>query len=303
MRAFLFPGQGSQSVGMCRDLHDQYSEAKTVFEKADAALGFSLSKVIFEGPEDELKQTPVTQPALLTCSIAVLEVLRKRGVTFEAVAGHSLGAYSALTAAGVLSFEDAVRLVRRRGELMEAAGKGKGTMGVILQLDEEKVAQACREASDAGVVEPANVNCPGQIVISGEKAAVAKALEKAKALGAKRAMELPVSGPFHSSLMQPASDGLRGVLASLEFRKPSVAYYSDTESVRLEDPAAIRESLVKQLVAPVQWTATIRKMASDGVVSFVEAGPGKVLTGLVKKIHPEAVIGPAGDAVSILEWR
>jgi [acyl-carrier-protein] S-malonyltransferase len=186
---------------------------------------------------------------------------------------------------------------------MEEAGKGKGTMGVILMLDDALVAQACREASDLGVVEPANVNCPGQIVISGEKAAVTKALELAKALGAKRAMELAVSGPFHSSLMKPAADGLRETLTHVSLQKPVVAYYSDTESVKMEDPAVIRESLVRQLVAPVQWTATVRKMVADGVDTFVEAGPGKVLTGLIKKIHPEAVVGPAGDASSILEWR
>jgi [acyl-carrier-protein] S-malonyltransferase len=203
----------------------------------------------------------------------------------------------------VLFFEDAVRLVHRRGELMERAGNGRGTMGVILMLDDALVAQACQEASDLGVVEPANVNCPGQVVISGEKAAVIKALERAKALGAKRAMELPVSGPFHSSLMKPAADEYRDTLTHISYQKPVMAYYSDTESVKMEDPVVIRESLVRQLVAPVQWTATVRKMVADGVDTFVEAGPGKVLTGLIKKIHPEAAVGPAGDAVSILEWR
>ncbi|HET9868879.1 MAG TPA: ACP S-malonyltransferase, partial [bacterium] len=273
-RAFVFPGQGSQSVGMGKDLAEAFPEARALFDRADAALGFPLSKLCFEGPEEELKKTANTQPALLAVSLAAFGLLKGKGVGFDAVAGHSLGAYSALTAAGVMGFEDAIRLVRRRGELMEQAGAGKGTMAVILNLDEDKVAQACAEASSLGVVEPANVNCPGQIVISGEKAAVAAACEKAKALGAKRAMELPVSGPFHSSLMKQAAEGLRQALASVKLAAPQAAYYSDVDAKPLADPGEIAESLVRQLVAPVQWTRTIEALGRDGVGAFVEVGSG-----------------------------
>jgi [acyl-carrier-protein] S-malonyltransferase len=298
-RAVVFPGQGSQSVGMGKDLFENESEGRQLFEKADFILGFSLSKVCFEGPEDELKKTAVTQPALLVTSLAAIAVLKKRGFSFNAVAGHSLGAYTALTAAGVLTFEDAVRLVRRRGELMEEAGRGRGTMAVILNLDEDKVIQACQEASSQGVVEPATVNCPGQIVISGEKVAVLAACEKAKALGAKRAMELPVSGPFHSSLMKSAADGLKMTLEKISFMPPQVSYYSDIDGVEMKDVTQIKESLVRQLIAPVQWTRVIEKMKQDGYSTFTEVGSGKVLNGLIKKIFKDAVIMSAGDVESI----
>jgi [acyl-carrier-protein] S-malonyltransferase len=215
------------------------------------------------------------------------------------VAGHSLGAYSALVAAGAISFVDAIKLVRRRGELMEEAGRGRGTMAVILNLDEDKVAQACKEASGQGVVEPANVNCPGQIVISGEKAAVMAACEKAKALGAKRAMELPVSGPFHSSLMQKAADAFRLVLEQIPFSTPRVAYYSDIDAVIMTDTNQIKDRLVRQLIAPVQWIKTIEKMTLDGFTSFVEVGPGKVLSGLIKKISKDVLVSNAGDVETI----
>lgn len=298
-RAFVFPGQGSQSAGMGKDLYEAYAECKDLFERADQVLGFSLSKICFEGPEEELKKTTVTQPALLVCSIAVLAILKKGNVGYSAVAGHSLGAYSALAAANVIDFEDAVKLVRLRGELMEEAGKGKGTMAVILNLDEEKVLQACKEASSLGVVEPANVNCPGQIVISGEKAAVAAACEKAKVLGAKRAMELQVSGPFHSSLMKQAADGLRQALENVKFSSPQVTYYSDIEAVILSDANQIKESLVRQLMAPVQWIQTIEKMTQDGFSNFVEVGSGRVLSGLIKKISKDSIVSNAGDVDSI----
>lgn len=298
-RAFVFPGQGSQAVGMGKDLFENHPESRQVFEEADAVLGFPISKVCFEGPEDELKRTAITQPALLTASIAAYRVLRQRGILPEAVAGHSLGAYTALVAGEVLAFGDAVKLVRRRGELMEESGKGRGTMAVILSLDEDKVALACREASSVGVVEPANVNCPGQIVISGEKAAVLAACEKAKALGAKRAMELPVSGPFHSSLMKEAAVGLRQALEKVVFSAPKTAYYSDIDSVEMMDTTQIKESLVRQLMAPVQWIKTIDKMTGDGCGFFVEVGPGKVLSGLIKKISKDAQVFNAGDLESI----
>jgi [acyl-carrier-protein] S-malonyltransferase len=305
-RAFVFPGQGSQAVGMGKDLFEAFDECRELFERADQALGFSISRICFEGPEEELKKTANTQPALLAVSIAALTMLQKKGVGFNAVAGHSLGAYSALVAASVISFEDAVKLVRRRGELMEQAGAGKGTMAVILNLDEDKVRQACQEASSQGVVEPANVNCPGQIVISGEKTAVLAACEKAKALGAKRAMELPVSGPFHSSLMKQAADGLKVALGSVKLSAPRVTYYSDIDAKPLQDPAVIAESLVRQLVSPVQWIKTIEAMGRDGITAFVEVGSGKVLNGLIRKINKEAVIFNVGDVQTLAEvdqWK
>ncbi len=288
---------------MGKALFDAFPESREIFERADQALGFPISKACFEGPEEELKKTTVTQPALLTASLAAFVILKKNNLSFQGVSGHSLGAYSALVAAEVLSLEDAVKLVRRRGELMEEAGKGKGTMAVILNLDEDKVAQACREASAVGIVEPANVNCPGQIVISGEKAAVAAACEKAKALGAKRAMELPVSGPFHSSLMKQAAFGLKETLDRVPFSAPKTAYYSDIDSVEMRDPAQIKDSLVRQLMAPVQWIRTIQKMGTEGYTTFVEVGPGKVLNGLIKKISPEAQVTNAGDVESITAIR
>ncbi len=295
----VFPGQGSQSIGMGKDLFEFYPEARALFEKADSILGFSLSKICFEGPEEELKKTAVTQPALLTASVAAFTMLNRNGFSYQGVSGHSLGAYSALVAAGALSFEDAVRLVRRRGELMEAAGQGKGTMAAVLGLNEEKVQQACREASHLGIVEPANINCPGQIVISGEKPAVLEACAKAKTLGAKRAMELAVSGPFHSRLMEPAAKFYRDDLQKVEFSKPKVSYYSDIDAVILEEPGSIRESLVRQLTSPVQWIKAIEAMTGDGINRFIEVGPGLVLGGLIRKIIPGAAVQGAGNKAAI----
>jgi len=295
MRAFLFPGQGSQAVGMGQDLAAEFAEARDLFRLADDALGFGLSRVCFEGPEEELKKTSVAQPALLTVSMAILAVLKGRGYSAQGVAGHSLGAYSALTAAGAVPFVDAVRLVRRRGLLMEEVGAGRGTMAAILGLDEDKVREACQAAASVGVVEPANVNGPGQVVVSGVKEAVTRACENAKALGAKRAVELAVSGPFHSSLMSPAAEAFRETLRQVPFATPGMTFYSDIDAVPLAEPGVIRESLVRQLVQPVQWTRVIERMAADGFDTFVELGPGRVLSGLVGRIDKTRVVKNAGD--------
>ncbi len=296
--AWVFPGQGSQFVGMGKELANAYPECAELFAQADSILGFSISGLCFEGPEEELKKTPNTQPAILTHSVAVSRALHKAGLRPNTVAGHSLGAYSALVETEVLSFEDALRLVRRRGELMESAGQGRGTMAVILGLDEEKVREACVQALEKGIVEPANVNCPGQIVISGDLGAVSLACEKAKALGAKRAMVLPVSGPFHSSLMKPAADEYQKTLALATFHEPKITYISDIDAVEIKDPLAIRESLVRQLLKPVQWIRVVESISSRGIKNFVELGPGKVLNGLIGKILKDASVQSVGDPAS-----
>lgn len=286
-------------MGMGKDLTAAYPDCAELFAQTDTILGFPLSKICFEGPEEELKKTPNTQPAILIHSVAVSRVLHKAGQAPDAVAGHSLGAYSALVEAGVLSFEDALRLVRRRGELMETSGQGRGTMAVILGLDEENVREACSQASGNEIVEPANVNCPGQIVISGNTQAVSKACEIAKTLGAKRAMVLPVSGPFHSSLMKPAAEEFQKVLSGADFKAPHVPYFSDIEAVEMKDPIAIRESLVRQLLAPVQWIKVVEALSLMGISVFVEVGPGRVLSGLIGKISREAQVQNAGDPASL----
>jgi len=296
---WMFPGQGSQFVGMGKELSAAYPECGKLFTQADQILGFSLSHICFEGPEEELKKTPNTQPAILTHSVVVSRILHDAGQKPDAVAGHSLGAYSALVEAEVLTFEDALRLVRRRGELMEASGQGRGSMAVILGLDENKVREACSQVSGNEIVEPANVNCPGQIVISGNTQAVSKACENAKTLGAKRAMVLPVSGPFHSSLMKPAAEEFENVLSAIVFKEPKVSYFSDVDAVPIMDPREIRESLVRQLVAPVQWIKTAEALSAWGIGTFVEVGPGKVLCGLIGKILREARVQNAGDPASL----
>jgi [acyl-carrier-protein] S-malonyltransferase len=287
--AFVFPGQGSQRVGMGQALADAFPECRAVFAEADEALGERLSRVCFEGPDDQLRLTETTQPAILTVSVAAARLLTSRGIAPAMTAGHSLGEYSAHVAAGTLTFADAVRTVRRRGRYMqEAVRVGQGAMAAILGLDGAAVAQACREAADGEVVAPANLNAPGQVVIAGTAAAVARAGERAKALGAKRVVPLPVSAPFHCALMQPAQDRLAPELRALAVKTPSVPVVANVDAAaKFDGPSAI-DALVRQVSAPVRWEEVVRALASAGIRAYVEVGPGTVLSRLVRKIDREA---------------
>jgi [acyl-carrier-protein] S-malonyltransferase len=285
--ALLFPGQGSQRVGMGRDLAARFELARRTYEEADDALGFAISKVCFDGPEDELTLTHNTQPAILTTSIAVLRVLvAEKGLRFDVVAGHSLGEWSALVAAGALRLADAVRLTRLRGQLMqEAVPVGAGAMAALMGLAPDKVAAVCAEASAPGEpAEPANLNGAGQIVISGATAAIDRAITAAKAAGAKRAVKLAVSAPFHCSLMQPAADGLAKALASVEIAAPTVPVVTNVEAAPTQDAARIRELLVRQVTGAVRWEESVQAIAGLGVTRAFELGSGAVLKGLVKRI-------------------
>ena len=283
MKAYIFPGQGSQFPGMAKELYENDALAREMFERANGILGFRITDIMFEGTADQLKQTKVTQPAIFLHSV----ILAKCSPEFspDMVAGHSLGEFSALVAAGALDFEDGLRLVSIRARAMQKACEANpGAMAAILALPADMVEAICAETE--GTVVPANYNCEGQIVISGSCDAVAAASEKMKAAGAKRALLLPVGGAFHSPLMQPAAEELAEGIASVEFRQPVCPVYQNVTALPTTDPAEIRRNLLAQLTAPVRWTQTVLNMAADGADEFVETGPGKVLKGLLSKILP-----------------
>ena len=288
MKAFVFPGQGSQFPGMCKDLYDAHAEAREMCQTADRLLGFSLTDVMFEGTADDLKQTKVTQPAVFLHS-----VVAQRLLTIEKpdmVAGHSLGEFSALVACGALRFEDALLLVSARAQAMQAACEANpGTMAAVLGLPDEQVDEICKKQS--GVVVAANFNCPGQIVISGEVEAIDAACVAMKEAGARRALRLPVGGAFHSPLMAPAAEDLKAAILKTDFHKPFCPIYQNVTAKAETEPEIIRENLLKQLTAPVRWTQSVQNMIADGATEFYEFGPGDVLKGLIRKINPEVQVG------------
>ena len=303
MIALLFPGQGSQKVGMGKALADAFPTCRATFDEADAALGESLSRLCFEGPKNRLTLTENAQPAILAVSVAAYRLLASRGLAAAFVAGHSLGEYSANVAAGTFSFGDALRIVRRRGRYMqEAVPVGTGAMSAILGLDADVVAQACREAAQDGVVSPANLNGAGQVVIAGDREAVARAGERAKGLGAKRVIPLSVSAPFHCALMTPAEVRLAPELRALDVRDPHPPVVANVDADVKRDARAAIEALVQQVSSPVQWEAVVRRLASEGVTTYVEVGSGTVLTSLVRKTHREATalgVGSPEDLAAV----
>lgn len=300
--AFLFPGQGSQSVGMGKALADSHAGVRDLFATADRVLGFSLTRLCFEGPERELTLTAHAQPAILTASVAVARVLQERGVKPAAVAGHSLGEYSALVASSSLSFEDAVLAVHKRGRYMqEAVPVGEGTMAAVLGLDLEAVARICEEASEeaSGLVAVANDNAPGQVVVAGHVAAVDRAVALAKTKGARRAMRLPVSAPFHCDLMLPARESLAKDLEAVTFRDLDVPLVTNVDAREIRSGEEARASLIRQVTSRVRWTDSIQRLAAMGIRRAVETGPGQVLAGLVKRIEAGISCVSAGDPGSV----
>ena len=296
MIAFVFPGQGSQHVGMGRRLAEQFDVCRETLAQADAALGDSLTTLCFEGPDDALTLTENTQPAVLAVSVAVYRLLVSRGVKPELVAGHSLGEYSAHVAVGTISFADALRTVRRRGHFMqEAVPVGTGAMAAILGLDAESVRQACQEVAGDQVVGLANLNAPGQVVIAGARDAVARAEVRAKELGARRSMTLPVSAPFHCALMKPAEQRLEPELRRLVVSDPAIPVVANVDAELKEDAASSIDALVTQVSAPVRWEAVVKRLATSGVDTCIEVGPGKVLSGLIKRINRQMRIASVED--------
>ena len=298
--AFLFPGQGSQSVGMGKELVEHHAVARRTFEEADDALGYKLSQLCFEGPEEQLRLTEVTQSAILTASVAAWRVLQEKGLTPGFVAGHSLGEYSAHVAAGTLNFADAARAVRQRGKYMqEAVPVGVGAMAAILGMELEKVSAVCGDAAQGEVCEPANINSSEQIVISGNTGAVERATKLASERGAKRAILLPVSAPFHCSLMKPAQERLAADLVRLRFQKPAIAVACNADAALVEDADRSRDALVRQVTGPVKWEQSVRLLIAKGVERFVEVGPGKVLCGLMRQIDRSKPCSNVGDEASL----
>lgn len=298
--ALVFPGQGSQRVGMGQDFWSQVPETRIFFEKASEALGIDVGHLCFEGPDKQLTLTANAQPAIMTVSMAAFAALQREGIKPDYVAGHSLGEYSALVASGSFAFEDAIRVVRKRGEFMqEAVAPGAGAMAAVLGLDKQSVYAVCEEAAQYGIVEVANLNSPGQVVIAGKTEAVDHAIELAKQRGAKRAVRLQVSAPFHCSLMKPAAERLAGVLHATPVADPTVPLVNNADAELLTTREAVTDSLVRQVTSPVRWEDVVRRLVKEGVTLFLELGPGKVLTGLIKRITPEATALYAEDLGSL----
>ena len=304
MIAFVFPGQGAQKVGMGKSLADAFAICRDTFAEADGALGDSLSALCFEGPDDRLMLTENTQPAILAMSTAVARLVKSRGIDAAFAAGHSLGEYSAHVAAGTLSFADALRIVRRRGQYMqEAVPVGEGAMAAILGLDAEAVRRACEQAAEGQIVTPANLNAPGQVVIAGHTAAVARAGERAKAAGAKRVIALSVSAPFHCPLMQPAEERLAPELRALHANAPGIPVVANVDAEPKRTAADAIEALVRQISSPVRWEDVVKRLVAEGVTTCIELGPGNVLAGLIKKIDRSVTVFSVEDpnGLAVLE--
>ncbi|MCW9025504.1 MAG: ACP S-malonyltransferase [Gammaproteobacteria bacterium] len=299
--AFVFPGQGSQSVGMLKELAEHHSEVQSVFAQASETLGYDLWNIVQEGPVEKLNSTDITQPAMLSAGVAVWNIWQAQGgATPTVMAGHSLGEYSALVCAGALDFTDAVKLVAERGRLMQAAvPEGEGAMAAVLGLDDDAVQQVCVDAANGAVLDAVNFNSPGQVVIAGSKAAVENAVSLAKERGAKRALLLPVSVPSHCALMKPAAEKLELVLAEISIQAPTIPVINNVDVLAESDAVAIRAALVRQLYSPVRWVEIIQKMSADGVSKLVECGPGKVLAGLNKRIERKMPALPVQDSDSL----